>query len=267
MVSCRDCPPVVHGMTKAPDPVAIGAGAVWPMQAFGRPWARCGRVLDLPFVFGGAPASARGGRPSTSSSWSMAGGRWRGFPSWRGGSWSCCIGWGRKPSLVAAAIPISAPGETRGILGALRSTRRCAPHASGRSGLTMSIPQKWRSLAVATTHPFAAAVAAMIMSSPLRGRPARVPSAISWVHASAARSSNGRIRPANSGCGPSGPANQASRARRFRQAGCSRMALRISATVRLAMNRSWSGRAASHASNGSGGRGLATALMMLVSSR
>ena len=46
------------------------------------------------------------------------------------------------------------------------------------------------------------------MSSPLRGRPAAFPSAISRAQTRPAFSSNDRTRPANSACGPSGPANQ-----------------------------------------------------------
>jgi len=44
---------------------AGGYGAtLWPMQAFGGPWAHYGRTLGIPFLFGGAPGF--GGRAATS---------------------------------------------------------------------------------------------------------------------------------------------------------------------------------------------------------
>jgi hypothetical protein len=70
----------------------------------------------------------------------------------------------------------------------------------------------------------------MIMSSPLRGRPAAFPSAISCAQISPALSSNDRMRPANSACGRSDPENHLSRTSRFLPRGFSRMPRRISAT-------------------------------------
>jgi acetylornithine deacetylase/succinyl-diaminopimelate desuccinylase-like protein len=40
------------------------ASTIWPMQAFGGPWAHYGRVLGIPFLFGAAPGF--GGRAATS---------------------------------------------------------------------------------------------------------------------------------------------------------------------------------------------------------
>lgn len=40
------------------------ASALWPMQAFGGPWAHYGRAFGIPFLFGGAPGF--GGRAATS---------------------------------------------------------------------------------------------------------------------------------------------------------------------------------------------------------
>ena len=105
----------------------------------------------------------------------------------------------------------AAPGA---LLGAAVAGRAAAQIAV-RKGLTIFTPAKSFSLSVATTQSFASATAAMIMSSALRGRPIAVASAISRAQMSAAVSSNARTRPANSACGPSGPANQRSNSRRF----------------------------------------------------
>ena len=74
-------------------------------------------------------------------------------------------------------------------------------------GLNTFNPAKSLSLSVTSVQSFASAIAAIIISSALRGRPLRVPSAISLAHTSAARSSKGSTLPANRACGPSGPEN------------------------------------------------------------
>ena len=66
-------------------------------------------------------------------------------------------------------------------------------------------PRKSRSFSVATVHPFATAVAAMIMSVALRGRPVAVPSAIRRAHSAAARSSKAKIVSTNIAFGPLAP--------------------------------------------------------------
>lgn len=55
-----------------------------------------------------------------------------------------------------------------------------------RSGLRILIPAKCFSLSVTTRHPFASAVAAMIMPRALRGFPEALPSFISRAHTKAA---------------------------------------------------------------------------------
>lgn len=102
---------------------------------------------------------------------------------------------------------------------------------AGREGLMIFKPTKSLSLSVTTTQSFASVMAATIMSSGLRGRPAAVPPAISRAQTRAAFSSNGRTRPANSACGPSGPENQRSNSLRFFPAGFSSNPRRISGTV------------------------------------
>ena len=74
-----------------------------------------------------------------------------------------------------------------------------------RMGLMIFRPAKCFSFSVTITQSFASAIAAMIMSSGLRGRPFAVPSAISRAQMRLALSSNGSTRPANSAWGPSGP--------------------------------------------------------------
>jgi DnaJ-domain-containing protein 1 len=65
-----------------------------------------------------------------------------------------------------------------------------------RIGLTTLSATKSFSLSVTTTHSFAPAAAAMIMSGRLRGLPAVLPSAIKRAQISPALSSNDNIRPA-----------------------------------------------------------------------
>src|SRR5260221_2674481 len=65
------------------------------------------------------------------------------------------------------------------------------------------------SLSVTTVQPWASATAAMIVSSALRGRPCALLSAMRRAQIKPAFSSKGSTRPANSACGPSGPAKQA----------------------------------------------------------
>ena len=75
-----------------------------------------------------------------------------------------------------------------------------------RNGLRNSAaPWKRRSLTVTTTQLFAAAVAAITMSSGLGGRPMAGPSAMILPHAIAARSSKDRTRPRKRLCSPCGP--------------------------------------------------------------
>ncbi len=77
----------------------------------------------------------------------------------------------------------------------------CSPRfqlPSRRIGFNVSTPAKSLSLPVTTTQAFASAVAAMMVSSALRGRPCALPSAISRAQAWAAFSSKGNTRPANS---------------------------------------------------------------------
>lgn len=126
---------------------------------------------------------------------------------------------------------------------------------------------KWRSFAVATVSPAAAAVAATTMSIALRGRPAAVPSAMRRAHSSAAHSSKGSTRPAKSACGPSGPANHASGSRRRRPGAFSRMPRRIPATVSAEMCSASSCCAPSYATSAGDGRGFTASLTMFVSSR
>lgn len=86
-----------------------------------------------------------------------------------------------------------------------------SPHQSSpRKGLMKWVSAKSFPLSVTITQSLAPATAATIISSALRGRPAAFPSAMSHAHVNAALSSKGRMRPANSSCGPSGPENQAS---------------------------------------------------------
>lgn len=148
-----------------------------------------------------------------------------------------------------------------------RSLHPASSLALLRSGLIILIPSKSFSLSVTTTQSWAPATAATIISSPLRGRPATLPSAINLAQISAALSSNDSTRPANRACGPSVPLNHASRTSRFLPRGFSRIPRRISATVSEAMNRSSSRCSAHQASSDSEGCGLTILLMMLVSRR
>src|ERR1035438_2986437 len=150
---------------------------------------------------------------------------------------------------------------------ASRVNKRAGSGQPTRMGLTTFRPAKSLSLSVTRAQSFTSATAAMIMSSGLRGRPGTVPPAISRAQTRAAFSSNGRTRPANRACGPSGPANQRSSSLRFFPAGFSSNPRRISATVREVINRSSSDRPAIHATRASDGMGLATLLMILVSRR
>ena len=86
----------------------------------------------------------------------------------------------------------------------------CPARHFARIGLKTFSPAKWLSFSVTITQLFASAIAAMIMSSGLRGRPFAVPSAISRAQISPDLSSNASTLPANNLCGPSGPANQRS---------------------------------------------------------
>ena len=93
--------------------------------------------------------------------------------------------------------------------------RPCPPpsrhtHFTLRSGFRISTSAKSLSLSVTTTHSCASAMDATIMSNPLRGLPAARPLDIRRAQTNAAISSNGKMRPANSDCGPSGPENHAS---------------------------------------------------------
>jgi hypothetical protein len=104
-------------------------------------------------------------------------------------------------------------------------------HDGARNGLTIFNPAKSFSLSVTTTHSLASAMAAMIMSRALLGRPFAVPSAISRPQISPAFSSNVSTRPANNASGPSGPENQSCNACRFFPAGFSSTSRWTSATV------------------------------------
>lgn len=136
-----------------------------------------------------------------------------------------------------------------------------------RIGLRKSRPEKCFSLSVTITHPFASATAATIISSSLLGFPATRPSDMRRAQSNAAFSSNGKTRPLKSACGPSGPANHASKRSRFFPLGLSRMPRLISATVKEEMNNSPSACALIHSSSNSDGPGLVTLLIMLVSRR
>jgi hypothetical protein len=63
------------------------------------------------------------------------------------------------------------------------------------SGLKILMPEKCFSLLVTTTQSLASAMAAIIMSSALRGRPDAVPWAINLPQIKAADSSNASTRP------------------------------------------------------------------------
>ena len=138
---------------------------------------------------------------------------------------------------------------------------------TARIGLTIVSPAKSLSLSVATTQSFASAIAAIIMSSALRGRPVAVPPAIKRAQMSAAFSSKGSTRPANRAGGPVGPENQLSSSRRFRPAGRSSTPRLTSAMVSEEMNKSSSVCAAIHPTSAGEGTGFTMLLMMLVSSR
>src|SRR4051812_24463266 len=73
------------------------------------------------------------------------------------------------------------------------------------------------------------------MSRGLRIRAFAVPPAFSRARTSPAFSSNGRTGPTTRVCGPSGPENHRSNSLRFVPAGFSRIARRMSATVRQAI--------------------------------
>ena len=158
-------------------------------------------------------------------------------------------------------------GTDRSAFGLQRSSPWPVPAPACRMGLNIRSPLKSLSLSVTSTQSFASATAARIMSSALRGLPWALPSAIRRAQTKPALSSNDRIRPAKSTCGPSSPVNQASRASLFLPLGSSRMPRRISAMVNEATNRSSSRRAAIQSNRSADGCGLTVLLMMFVSSR
>ena len=131
----------------------------------------------------------------------------------------------------------------------------------------MSTPSKSLSLALTTTQSLDLAMAAIMVSRALLGQSRAVPSAIISAQIRDAVSSKGKIRPAKSARGLSGPENQASSSVRFRPAGFSSTPRRISARVRAAMNRSVSACSFHQARSVWDGAGLTASLSMFVSSR
>lgn len=139
-------------------------------------------------------------------------------------------------------------------------------HIDPRIGLMIWTPVKSFSLSVTTMQSFAPAMAAMIISSPLRPAggfpfchqpcPDEARLLVEWQDA--AREQNLR---------PSRPENQASRPARPLPFGISRIPRRISASVSEAMNKCSSRRAAIQARSDSNGYGLTTLMMTLVSRR
>jgi hypothetical protein len=134
----------------------------------------------------------------------------------------------RRPT-IASAGQDRPHRQTRGRHGVAAAEPRSGQAAGGEKRLipdqlticiefrNSTTPRKCRSLTVTTTQLFAAAVAAMIISIGLRGRPTAVPAAMVRAHSMAARSSKGRTRPEKSAAGPSVPINHASKFRRRRQ--------------------------------------------------
>lgn len=107
-------------------------------------------------------------------------------------------GLGRPLLREAPATPL---GAKRVLRCKLRKRLRCSSHGVD------DLDTREILLIVRTTHPFASPIAAMIVSSALRGRPLALPSAISRAQMGPASSSNTRMRCLKRACGPSGPEN------------------------------------------------------------
>jgi hypothetical protein len=133
--------------------------------------------------------------------------------------------------------------------------------------LDLSQNRKCRSFAVTTIQSCATAVAAIIMSRPLRGRPEAVPSAISLAHTSAAGTSKGKTRPRNKPSGPVGPVNHECSSCRRRPGALSKTPRHSSATVKVEIKRSSLAWLSSHEATAELGCGLRVSLTIFVSSR